>query len=196
MSARHLRTSLRVNQCRYFRYDLGSRAGQRPASTRAMKSATASLNSAGSSWFTTWPVLGNTTRPDGRHPLLEQKARLQARLVLVADDDQRRHRDLAKLGFEVVERGPLGLKAAHGVARAQRVVLGEHLVELLEAARVLHQERDARRADAVGLAPPRACPSSGSRRPACFEFLRNSSMWARSEPEPAPAMVSDSARPG
>ena len=29
-----------------------------------MKSATASLNSAGSSWFTTWPVFGMTTRPD------------------------------------------------------------------------------------------------------------------------------------
>ena len=29
-----------------------------------MKSATASLNSAGSSWFTTWPVFGNTTRPE------------------------------------------------------------------------------------------------------------------------------------
>ena len=28
------------------------------------QSATASFNSPGSSWFTTWPVVGNTTRPD------------------------------------------------------------------------------------------------------------------------------------
>ena len=29
-----------------------------------MKSPTTSLNNAGSSWFTTWPVFGNTTKPE------------------------------------------------------------------------------------------------------------------------------------
>ena len=45
------------------RIDLGSRTGQRPASTSAMKRSTISLNSAGSSRLSTWPVFGNNVSP-------------------------------------------------------------------------------------------------------------------------------------
>ncbi len=51
----------------------GSRAGQRPASTRERKSPTAALNRSGSSKFTTWPVLGNTTRPEAEIASLRNK---------------------------------------------------------------------------------------------------------------------------
>ena len=43
--------------------DLGSRTGQRPASTSAMKRSTISLNSAGSSRLSTWPDFGKNVSP-------------------------------------------------------------------------------------------------------------------------------------
>ena len=45
------------------RTDLGSRAPQRPQSTCARKSPSVRLNSAGSSMFTVWPLLGNIASP-------------------------------------------------------------------------------------------------------------------------------------
>src|SRR4249919_2018874 len=80
--------------------------------------------------------LGEHHQAGRRDPLLEKKARLQARIILVTDDNQARHRDLAEIGFEIIERGPLGLEASDRVARALGVVLGEHLVELIKATRV------------------------------------------------------------
>src|ERR1700677_5402349 len=44
--------------------DLGSRTGQRPASTKAMKRSTISLNRAGSSRLSTWPDFGKKVSPD------------------------------------------------------------------------------------------------------------------------------------
>src|ERR1700722_10368411 len=43
--------------------DLGSRAGQRPASASAMKRSTIWLNSAGSSRLSTWPDFGKKVSP-------------------------------------------------------------------------------------------------------------------------------------
>ena len=73
--------------------DLGSRTGQRPASTSAMKRSTISLNSAGSSRLSTWPDFGKHREPRCRKVLLQEQARLDAGVVLVAADDQRRRRD-------------------------------------------------------------------------------------------------------
>ena len=72
--------------------DLGSRTGQRPASTSAMKRSTISLNSAGSSRLSTWPDFGKNRQSCRRQVLLQEQARLDAIVVLVAADDQRRRR--------------------------------------------------------------------------------------------------------
>ena len=75
--------------------DRGSRTGQRPASTSAMKRSTISLNSAGSSRLSTWPDFGNSVSPAAGKMLLQEQARLDAGVVLVAADDQRRRRRLS-----------------------------------------------------------------------------------------------------
>jgi hypothetical protein len=72
----------------------------------------------------------------GQHAL-EPEAGLQAGLVLVAADDQRRQVELLPFGLEVVERRPLALVLLHGVGRADVGMLRQVFHELGEAARIL-----------------------------------------------------------
>ena len=60
-------------------------------------------------------------------------------------------RQFADVVLEIVERGPRALKAARGMGRALRVVLGQMLGKFREAARILDRERHAARTVAVGL---------------------------------------------
>src|SRR4051812_21415 len=80
--------------------------------------------------------------------LLEIEARLDAGIVLVADDDQRRQAYPADLILQLVERRAAALEAALGVGGALRVVLCEGVVKLLKTARVLYQKRDPPRGHA------------------------------------------------
>src|SRR5207302_2183684 len=75
--------------------------------------------------------------------------RLEARSVLVARDDERRHADALHGLRQLVERGPLHLHAAHGERLAARRMLGELLREFRPAARILVLELHARRAEGV-----------------------------------------------
>ena len=114
--------STREQRAHFFsgRIDRLSRAPQRPASTSARKSPSVWLNSAGSSMFTVWPLFGNIARPEVAMCLLQPDARLDAGIVLVAADDQRRQRDLLHLRLEVVDRRPPDLIAAQRVGGALR----------------------------------------------------------------------------
>ena len=95
-SGAHSRDPLARNDDQLAPIDLGSRTGQRPASTSAMKRSTISLNSAGSSRLSTWPDFGKNREPRRRQVLLQEQARLDAIVVLVAADDQRRRRDASR----------------------------------------------------------------------------------------------------
>src|SRR4051812_19455614 len=87
---------------------------------------------------------------------LHEERGLEARVVLVARDDERRDFDLLHVVDQLVERRPAHLHAAHGERLALRRVLGELAGELGPAARVLVLELHARRAEGVlgrGFAP-------------------------------------------
>src|SRR3954451_9670648 len=80
--------------------------------------------------------------------LFEIKARLDAGIVLVADDDQCGQRHALDVVLELVKRRTAALKTALGVRRALRIVLGQRIVKFLETARVLYQKRNPPRAHA------------------------------------------------
>ena len=101
-----------------FAYDLC--ASQRPASDEAMSSASAALNCAGSSDGMLWPERGITKQPGGRHDALQEHAAVDARLVLVADDHQERHRKAPELVFHLPQRRALELQVEHGERVAER----------------------------------------------------------------------------
>ena len=127
------------------------------------------LNSAGSSMFTVWPLFGNIARPEVAMCFFSQTlgsmqgSSSSPQMISVGT------RDLLHVGLEVVDRRPVDLIAAQRVGGALGVVARELVVEFLEAARVLHLERNARRAHAVGFRDARrsrACriPSRSLRR--------------------------------
>jgi hypothetical protein len=105
-----------------------------------MKRSTISLNSAGSSRLSTWPDFGKKGQPRRGKMFLQKQAGLDARIVLVAADDQRGRRRLADRVSECVDRGPAALEAAHGVGRAFRIVPCQRCIEVGVPARVLDQE--------------------------------------------------------
>jgi len=100
----------------------------------------------------------------GRHGPLEEDAGIEAPVVLVADDDQQRHRELLQGRFHLPQHRPLGLQFTHGERMADRRMLGEHLGEFCEAARVLVLVSLARRA--IGVA------RGGGRKVDRLEHLR------------------------
>src|SRR5689334_5830190 len=93
--------------------------------------------------------LGQDDEPRARDRALHEEARLEAGLVLVAGDDERRHGEPLHVADELPERRPPHLHAAHGVGRALGRMLGELGCELVPAARVLVLVLDAGRADRV-----------------------------------------------
>ena len=112
-----------------------------PASGRlrptANSSASAALNAAGSSVGTLWPGARDDQQPGGRHGALQEHAAVDARLVLVADDHQQRHREFLQSGFHLPQRRPLELEIEHGLRVTLRRMLGQHAGEFGVAARVL-----------------------------------------------------------
>src|SRR5581483_4350934 len=81
--------------------------------------------------------LGEHREPRARHVLLEEQARLDAAVVLVAADDQRRDRDFGQLLRVLPDRWTAALEFALRVRRAGGVMAGEGLLEFGEAARIL-----------------------------------------------------------
>ena len=77
--------------------------------------------------------------------LLQEQARPDAIVVLVAAQDQRRRRHVPDRIRHGVDRGAPALKAAHGVGRALGVMPRQRGVEIGVAARVLQQERNPAR---------------------------------------------------
>ena len=84
-------------------------------------------------------------QPRRRQMLLQEHAGLDAIVVLVAADDQRRCRHFPDRLGHGVDRGTAALKTAHGVGRAFGVMPRQCGVEIGVAARVLQQERNPAR---------------------------------------------------
>src|SRR5882724_13580361 len=90
-------------------------------------------------------------QPRGRHGLFEEQARLDTRVILIANDDQSRQRQAPDAIFEGVDRRPSALKATLGMSRPLRVVTRQRLHEFQKSARVLDLERNPVRRITVGL---------------------------------------------
>ena len=125
--------------------------GQRPASTWARKSASAALNAAGSSILMAWPLLGMHEQGGRRAGALDEHAGQQAGPILVAGDDEHRHRKLRELVLQIEDRRALALHAELRIGRALGRMLGQHRLELGKPARVLVLELHARGAIGIGL---------------------------------------------
>ena len=76
----------------------------------------------------------------GGQVFLQEQAGLDAIVVLVAADDQRRRRDFPDRLGQGVDRGPAALEAAHGVGGALGIVPCQRGIEIGMPARVLDQE--------------------------------------------------------
>src|SRR5713226_3315913 len=90
-------------------------------------------------------------KPASWNRLLQEDAGLQAVIILVADYHQRRHVNLLESVFEIVERRPARLYAAHGIGRPAIGMGGEAIGEFLPTARVLVLELHAARAERIHL---------------------------------------------
>ena len=80
-----------------------------------------------------------------RHSALEKNAAVEAKVVLVADDDQQRDLEALEIRLHLPQRRALELQVEHGHRMAVRGVLGEHAGEFGVAARVLVLEGLAHR---------------------------------------------------
>src|SRR5882672_11813221 len=134
-------------------------------------------------------------QPRGRDGLFEEQARLDTRVIFIANDDQSRQRQVPDAILEGVDRRPPALKATLGMSRPLRVVTCQRFHEFEKSARVLDLEGNPVRRITIGLGD-----LGGSER---FEVagivlraFAEASIWAGSEPEPTPASVSDSTRCG
>src|SRR6185437_15004843 len=72
----------------------------------------------------------NHNEAGGRHRALEKHAAVETPVVFVADQNQKRHRELLQIGFHVPQRRALGLQIQHRERVALRGMLGQHLDEL------------------------------------------------------------------
>src|SRR5207248_11634976 len=79
----------------------------------------------------------NDQQAGGRRGTLEKDAAVETALVLVADDDQQRHRKFLQIRFHVPQCRTLGLQHRHRQTMALRRMFGEHAYELGAAARIL-----------------------------------------------------------
>src|SRR5215467_3920264 len=77
----------------------------------------------------------------GRSGALDEYAAVETKIVLVADEHQKRHRELLELALHLPQRRPLELEVEHGVGVALGRVLREHARELAPAARIFVLER-------------------------------------------------------
>src|ERR1035437_1788335 len=77
----------------------------------------------------------------GRRGALEEHAAVDARLVLVADDHQKRHREALEPILHLPQGRTLELEIEHGLRMAKRGMLGQHAREFGVAARVLVLQR-------------------------------------------------------
>src|ERR1700720_800403 len=75
---------------------------------------------------------------------LHQQRRRQAGPVLVASEDQRRHREAGHLVLQMIQRWTFLLAAELGVGGAERRMLGQRLLEDRKTARVFSFELHAR----------------------------------------------------
>ena len=86
--------------------------------------------------------LGKHREARCRDGVFEKQAGLDAGVVLVAEDNENRQRQLSEPGFVFIERGPPGLKAALGMGRSLRIMARQRGHEFGKSTRVLGLEAD------------------------------------------------------
>ena len=77
----------------------------------------------------------------GGHGALEEHAAVDARLILVADDHQQRHREALEAVLHLPQGRTLELEIEHGLRMAKRRMLGQLPREFGVTARILVLER-------------------------------------------------------
>ncbi len=175
----------------------GRCASQRPASAAANNSASAALNAAGSSVGLLWPERGITNSAAVGTVRLRKMLPSRHGFVLVADDDQERHRKSLQVRRHVPERRPLGLHHRHGQRVTLRRMLDEHAEEFRIAARVLVFLRVAHRPVAIdgrGFGHGFFGEHFGVLRRDIAHLAR--AAGSGSEPQPQPAAVTEMQRCG